>query len=158
MPKPPADIASRGDINISKWGKRFDPKNEEDLNEETVNGYILYCMDYYKGKYDDIALWEYFREDFEGWTKDTFALGNSNLVREFQDWLRIYGCYVRRDGKSVASALQETLEEEEQHEWTEKEIEYQLKSLKKFYSQWNPNNSILQATPKPTLQPSQTPS
>jgi hypothetical protein len=56
MPKPPADIASRGDINISKWGKRFDPKNEEDLNEEIVNGYILYCMDYYKGKYDNIVL------------------------------------------------------------------------------------------------------
>jgi hypothetical protein len=83
MPKPPADIASRGDINISKWGKRFDPKNEEDLNEETVNGYILYCMDYYKGKYDNIALWEYFREDFKGWTKDKFAFGNSNLVRKF---------------------------------------------------------------------------
>ena len=65
MPKPPAEIASRGDINISKWGKRLNPKNEEDLNEETVNGYILYCMDYYKGKYDDITLWEYFREDFE---------------------------------------------------------------------------------------------
>jgi hypothetical protein len=83
MPKPPADIASRGNINISKWGKRFDPKNEEDLNEEIVNRYILYCMDYYKGKYDNIALWEYFREDFKGWTKDTFAFGNSNLVCKF---------------------------------------------------------------------------
>ena len=83
MPKLSAEIASRGDININKWGKRLDPKNEEDLNEETVNRYILYYMDYYKGKYDNIALWEYFREDFKEWIKNTFAFGNSNLVCKF---------------------------------------------------------------------------
>ena len=82
MPGPSAEIP----YDEAKWGERFDPKNEDDLNKETVNGYILWHMDYYKGRYDDIVLWEYFREDFEGWTKDTFALGNNRLVGDFRDF------------------------------------------------------------------------
>jgi hypothetical protein len=51
MPRPPADIASREDIDVTKWGRKFDPNNKDDLNKETVNGYILYCMHQEKNMY-----------------------------------------------------------------------------------------------------------
>jgi hypothetical protein len=148
--KPPAEFANRDDIDPNKWGKKPNLDNPDDRNEETINGYILYCWNYYKGKYDDALLWEYFREDFDGWTKEIFTLGNAQLVREFRDFLRTYGCFVSRDGTSVPAALQKTLEEEEQHQWTEDEIKYQLKYVKKFYSLWNPNNMQSDKTPDET--------
>ena len=105
MPKPPAHIVDEYDIDHGKWGQDFDPNNPDNLNKETVNGYILYCIEYYKKEYDDIRLWEAFREDFAGWKKETFALGNARVVREFRDWLRAHGVWVRRDGGPVAIVL-----------------------------------------------------
>jgi len=46
-----------------KWRQNFDPKKESDLNEETVNGYILARIQYTK-EYIDYNMWCYFKEDF----------------------------------------------------------------------------------------------
>ena len=89
---PPPEITSKHRIDVDKWGEDFNANNEDDLNKETVNGYILFYQKYYKDKYNDIALWEYFREDFKGWTKDIFVLGTATTVREFRDFLRTNGC------------------------------------------------------------------
>jgi hypothetical protein len=56
MPKPPAEFADRDDIDPKKWGKKPNLNNPDDLNEETINGYILYCWNYYKGKYDESSF------------------------------------------------------------------------------------------------------
>ena len=49
-----------------------------------VNGFLLYCIIFYRNRYyADLQLWEYFREDFAGWTADTWALGNANIVWDF---------------------------------------------------------------------------
>jgi len=37
-----------------------------------VNGFLLYHIIFYWNRcYADLQLWEYFREDFIGWTADT---------------------------------------------------------------------------------------
>ena len=100
--------------NEEKWGNSFDPTNENDLNTDTVNGYIMYYIQYYqREKLRDRILWEYFREDFEGWTKDIFNLGHKNLVRVLRDHLRVYGCYVGRDRRTLSINLQITIKKEE---------------------------------------------
>ena len=39
--------------------------NPENVNEQDLNGFLLYRIVYYKdSKYNDTALWEYIREDF----------------------------------------------------------------------------------------------
>ena len=49
-----------------------------------VNGFLLYYIVFYRNRcYADSQLWEYFREDFVGWTADTWALGNANIVWDF---------------------------------------------------------------------------
>ena len=54
MPKPPAKFTDRDDINFKKQGKKPNFNNPNNLNKETINGYILYCQNYYKGKYNNI--------------------------------------------------------------------------------------------------------
>ena len=43
--------------NEEKWGNSFDPTNENDLNTDTVNGYIMYYIQYYqREKFKDRIL------------------------------------------------------------------------------------------------------
>ena len=47
--------------NKEKWGNLFDSTNENDLNINIVNGYIMYYIQYYqREKFKDRILWEYF--------------------------------------------------------------------------------------------------
>ena len=49
-----------------------------------VNGFLLHRIIFYRSRhYADVQLWEYFREDFAGWTANTWALGNVNIVWDF---------------------------------------------------------------------------
>jgi hypothetical protein len=97
-------------------------------------------MLYYKSKeYDDICLWEYFREDFKGWTLDIWTLGSKAIIREFRDFLRENGVYVLKDKALIAMNVQAVLDEEEQHKWTKREIEHQIRTMRKFNSRWNPD-------------------
>ena len=127
-------------VDEDKWGKDFDITNKEDLTPEVVEGYILHTMMWYKmRKYDDYQLWEYFREDFKGWTTNIFALGSTKTVRDLRDYLREYGVYIVKDGKAIAENLYDILQEEEYHQWTEQEVKHQLNTMKRLYSQWNPS-------------------
>ena len=121
--------------NEEKWGNSFDPTNENDLNTDTVNGYIMYYIQYYqREKFRDRILWDYFWEDFEGWTKDIFNLSHKNLVQVLRDHLRVYGCYVGRDRRTLPTNLQIAVEEEEYHKWTKEEIDQQLREGGEFDS------------------------
>jgi hypothetical protein len=51
----------------AKWGRQFNYEDESDINEETVNRFIMFYIKIYEKKgYNDIVLWDYFKEDFEG--------------------------------------------------------------------------------------------
>ena len=90
-------------------------------------------------KYDDLLLWEWFREGFEGWTREFFMLGDLEDVRELRNHLREYGVYVQRDRRRIADNLAAIFTEDEYHERTETEANEQMKISKIFHSQWNPN-------------------
>src|ERR1019366_4391051 len=73
-----------------------------DASTERINGYLLWIIiSYRKGAYTDIKLWECFKEDFEGWTIDTWRQANTTIVREFRDFLRRNGLYVPKNGASI---------------------------------------------------------
>ena len=77
MPKLLAEFANRDNINFKKQGKKPNLNNPNNINKETINRYILYCQNYYKGKYNNTILQEYFREDFDGQIKEIFVLSNT---------------------------------------------------------------------------------
>lgn len=130
----------RDGVNKEKWGKRFDIEDTENHDQEAVDTYILYREEWYRFRgYDDYRLWDYFREDFEGWTPDLFALGGTDTVRDFRDYLREYGVFIPKNGERISKNLCQVINEEKWHEWTTEEVENQL-ATKKFFSFWNPNS------------------
>ena len=59
-------------------------------------------MAHYKdSEYDDTALWECMREDFVGWTKETWAPARKDIVWDFRDFLRENGVFVPKDGGTI---------------------------------------------------------
>ena len=80
---------------IEKWGKLVDIKDDEQLTEPIINGYILWTIEVYKiHGYKDMGLWEVFREDYEGWTTATFKVANKGVTRTIRDYLREHGVFV----------------------------------------------------------------
>jgi hypothetical protein len=72
----------------------YDRYHRREPRWATVHGAITYKVDYYEHREcDDYMLWEYLKEDFEDWTKETF-LAHPELVRDFRDFLRENGCWV----------------------------------------------------------------
>jgi hypothetical protein len=127
--------------NKDTWGEPTDI-TDENLDRDTVNGAIMYMVDYYEYREcDDYMLWEYLKEDFEDWTMETFLLAHPQLLRDFRDFLRENGCWAPKNGKSVAANLVEVIQGDKMHEWTAEEIADQIRIGKKFNSRWNPANA-----------------
>ena len=52
-----------------------DLSDGDNLNLETMNRWIGYCLEYWvKEQYQDKDLWYIYQEDFVGWTKEIFLL------------------------------------------------------------------------------------
>ena len=96
----PEEYADR--VDKKRWGKEIDVNNEEEHTAEAVTGQILYKMMWYKMReYDDRLLWECFREGFQDWTKELFALGETEDVRYLRNHLREYGVFVQEMGNAL---------------------------------------------------------
>ena len=55
--------------------------NTTTYTAKQVNGFLLHRILFYQSRYyTDLQLWEYFREDFIGWTVDTWALNNIYII------------------------------------------------------------------------------
>ena len=53
------------DINLETWNT--DIANLKNTNQQDLNGFLLYCIVYYKdSEYNDTMLWYYIKEDFVG--------------------------------------------------------------------------------------------
>jgi len=73
--------------DVTRWGREVDLSAE--VTESIVNMWLLNRMELYtQQEYGDEDLWGVYREDFEGWTKETFLKGDKHLVRIFRDYLR----------------------------------------------------------------------
>lgn len=92
-------------------------------------------MEHYKdSEYNDTVLWYCMKEDFVGWTKETWALAKKTIVRDFRNFLRENGVFVPMDGGIIGDNIQEhIINAKEEHEWTLQEIKHQ----KKLSLRWN---------------------
>ena len=64
-------------------------------------------MVHYKdSKYDDTALQEYIREDFVGWTKETWAPIKKDIIRDFRNFLRENGVFIPINGGNIRDNIQ----------------------------------------------------
>lgn len=143
---------------------------------QAVNGFIVHRIVFYiNSKYYDRTLWEYFREDFEGWTNDIWKYGNKDVIRDLRDLLRRYGVNVKKNGGRIYERIQEIIDDAKEPAWSPEDIQYQLtepqtfkytpERIGNFFSKHNPNqeqDQVLPALTIPVLRttptPSQTPS
>ena len=81
----------------------------------------------------DSTLWESFQGDFKDFTVNIFTKIHSYWLQKLRDCLNIRGVWVNanyKQGKSLPQSLYDTAQEEDQTEWTSKEIN----ALKKKFS------------------------
>ncbi|KAJ6019518.1 hypothetical protein N7522_001585 [Penicillium canescens] len=97
------------------------------------------------------GLWNDFREEFNGWTLDTFKMANRAALKMIRIHLTTHGVWIRvGPGISYAKGLYDCLQEVTQHEWTKEEIEDHLKEQAgNFNSRRNPARDQ-----SPTIRPS----
>jgi hypothetical protein len=128
-------------IDEETWGKDIDASDLGDLTPEMINGHILYNTQVYASEgWEDYELWEHFTMSFEGWTKELFDKGKSDLTIALRDELRRHGIFIAKDGRSVTGNIAKALEGDF-HKWTDAEVEYMLRTAKIFNSNFNPNRN-----------------
>ena len=67
------------DINLETQNKAI--INFTNAKQQDLNGFLLHRMAYYKdSEYNDTILWEYIKEDFIGWTKETQIPVNKDII------------------------------------------------------------------------------
>jgi len=145
----PPGVDAYAKLINKNWDKFTSTFNTITYTAKQVNSFLLHHILFYQSRYyADIQLWEYFREDFIGWTVNTWALSNINIIRDFRDFLRENRVFIPIDGGIIGDNIQEqVLNAKEEHEWTLQEIKHQIRTIKKFNSQWNPNDEQPQSTP-----------
>ena len=94
--------------------------NLVNANEQDLNGFLLHRMAHYKdSEYNDTALWEYIKEDFVRWTKETQVPINKDIVQDFHNFLQEYGVFVPIDGGVIRDNVQEyIINVKEEHKQT----------------------------------------
>ena len=116
-------------IRRRKWKHGIDPRTitaEEFLEytETKLYEYTLYHT-------SDDNLWDLFKDDFKNVTAEQFnTLGRGGLQR-LRAYLRCGGVYVAQNSrnKPIAQTLEDILEEEEQHKWTDDDIREAISDL-----------------------------
>ena len=116
-------------IRRRKWKHGIDPRTimaEEFLEytETKLYKYTLYHT-------SDDNLWDLFKDDFKNVTAEQFnTLGHGGLQR-LRAYLCCGGVYVAQNSrnKPIAQTLEDILEEEEQHKWTDDDIREAISDL-----------------------------
>lgn len=108
------------------WGKKFNVMNDDNINEETVNGFLMFRMQLYKKKrWVKERLWETLKDDFDGWTANIFKQADSGCYSEFRDFISMRGIFVPRIKRPICETLAKVIAEDEYHEWTQRELDAQ---------------------------------
>lgn len=79
----------------------------------------------------DTDLQAVFQEQFEGFTAEDFRMVHINIGLNLRKHLLKRGVYVGKynNKATLSNVLYEVVQQEEQHEWTDKEIEATIKEL-----------------------------
>ncbi|KAF7137004.1 hypothetical protein CNMCM5793_006755 [Aspergillus hiratsukae] len=128
-------------IEETTWGKSVDTLDKENQTEEILNGHITCILRAWTTmRITDLALWNDFKDEFNGWTLDTFKVANKTVLKMLRPHLTTHGVSIRiGPGISFAKGLHDCLQEDTQHEWTEEDIQDHLKEHPdNFTSRWNP--------------------
>lgn len=128
-------------IEEKTWGKSVDTLDERNQTEGILNGHITCVLRTWNMMgITDRALWNDFREEFDGWTLEIFKVANRAALKMLRFHLTTHGVWIRGGiGISFAKGLYDCLQEVTQHEWTDEEIEDHLKNHPdNFNSRWNP--------------------
>ncbi|KAJ6050709.1 uncharacterized protein N7446_010818 [Penicillium canescens] len=128
-------------IEEKTWGKSVDTLDEKNQTEGILNGHITCVLRAWKMMcITDRALWNDFREEFDGWTLDTFKVASKTALKMLRLHLTTHGVWIKVGiGISFAKGLYDCLQETNQHEWTKEDIEAHLKEYPdNFNSRWNP--------------------
>jgi hypothetical protein len=102
-----------------KWGQGVDPTDTDSVIE-----YIDYkVLEYEYYDFIDNDLWDQFKEDFVGFTEDTLKPCGVQCLRRLRTSLRDRGIWVLSNKNiTIAKSLSNTIEEEEQTQWTQEEL------------------------------------
>jgi hypothetical protein len=104
----------------------------EEASEKDIETYIRVKI-YENEKYNrmDKDLWDLFQEDFENFTPATLTSIRTQHLKNLRNHLRGRGVYVAPNTKrtTIAQTLFDVIEEEEQHEWTDDEIQEACTSM-----------------------------
>ena len=94
--------------------------NLKNINKKNFNGFLLRHIVYYKdSKYDNTALWEYIREDFIKWIKETQILIKKDIIQDFRDFLWENRVFVFKNRGTIKDNIQEqVLDAKKEHKWT----------------------------------------
>lgn len=139
-------------VDEETWQKSIDPLDEKNQTEKILNGYITCVLRTWKlMRITKRGLWNDFREEFSGWTLDTFKVANRAALKLIRIHLTTHGVWIRvGPGISYAKGLYDCLQEVTQHEWTKEDIEDHLKEqTDNFNSRRNPARDQ-----SPTVRPS----
>ncbi|RDW58865.1 hypothetical protein BP6252_13341 [Coleophoma cylindrospora] len=135
IPMPPADYP----LNQETWGHDLERGAEKDgkWGQAVLNTWIHFHLGYWdRRQHRDDILWEEYREAFEDWKEEWFTGASTKALKELRTYLTTHGVWVRPQAgsNSYAKVLQEVLDEEQPHKWTEDEIQEHLKKHKVMYS------------------------
>ncbi|RKF55783.1 hypothetical protein GcC1_201022, partial [Golovinomyces cichoracearum] len=105
--------------DVENWGKQIDINDEKKLTEPIINGYISWSLTAYKIRgYKDLDLWELFVYHYK-----------ASLLSETCEiiFVPMKSLYSIKPLVSVAGELAKVTAEESPHQWTNEEIQEQLK-------------------------------
>ncbi|KAI0997263.1 hypothetical protein K3495_g10924 [Podosphaera aphanis] len=127
-------------IDIKFSGQEIDTQDENKVVLEFVNTHIVDCLEFYeKSKKFDKALFNRFKEDFDGWTVNIFKVANKNIHREFKDRLKNSGVCVGGRGQA-SDQLFHLLKCDQCPEWPADELELHPQKGTEFKSRrYNPD-------------------
>ena len=101
-------------IDTSLW----DVPALTDADETHATTWVAKMIDEYSGAmvWDD-QLFDDFKVDFEGWTKDTFLKVERNTLRSLKTVLRNRGIYTGKNRATVVNSMYKTLAMDNPPEW-----------------------------------------
>jgi hypothetical protein len=124
---------------LEEWRKKWGAGillTDSTLEISDVSEYVRYkTLEYRVDDLQDDDLWEVLKDDFPGFTVETFKNCHPIDIQRFRMVLRTNGVWVLKDPRTtVAQSLYNTLMEQVQSEWPEADIKQHLDSGKKFNS------------------------
>jgi hypothetical protein len=113
----------------SKYGYGIDA--DEATKDELVEFVQTVIYLHETGDLTDTDLWLAFREQFDGFTVENFRTIRTDMRSNLRKHLLKRGVYVGKHGAraTISDLLYEVTKQEEEHQWTDKDIKATIKEL-----------------------------